>query len=103
MHPRTQYLADAGNKRDPAQQPLLQDSRRGTDEGSAEEPPASSGKGLGVPEPSAPPLSPATDPAPQRAPTTVYGLPSGYQAQYAGVLSACLQLQSCSRVIWPTQ
>ncbi|KAL3154623.1 hypothetical protein ABBQ32_014072 [Trebouxia sp. C0010 RCD-2024] len=80
MHPRTQYLADAGGKHDPAQQPLLQDRRR-ADEGSAEEPAASSEKDVAAP--SAPPLTPATSPAPPSSPTSGYGLPTGYQAQYA--------------------
>lgn len=83
MHPRTQYLADAGGKRDPAQQPLLQDSRR-ADDGSAEQPAESNEKGVAAP--SAPPLTSATSPAPPSATTSGYGLPSGYQTQYAGVL-----------------
>lgn len=87
MHPRTQYLADS---HDPARQPLLQDSRTATPDypvlQSAAEAPLS-GKSSKTDTPSAPPLSKAgaeAGPSEQALTCSDYGLPSGYQAQYAG-------------------
>lgn len=87
MHPRTQYLADAGKIRDPALQPLLQDNSSRTDQEAAAECPASGENRSGSAAPSAPLLSTATSSASPSAPTSAYGLPSGYRAQYAGALS----------------
>lgn len=88
MHPRTHYLADADKDRNPAlQQPLLQDSSSKTEQEAAAEPPVSDEKGSGSAAASAPPLSTATGLAPasaDQAPTSAYGLPSGYLAHYAG-------------------
>ena len=88
MHPRTQYLADAGKNRDPALQPLLQGNSSRTDQEAAAEPPASHEKASAAP--SAPLLSTATSSATPSADHTTpsaYGLPSGYRAQYAGAVS----------------
>jgi hypothetical protein len=88
MHSRTQYLADSD---DSARQPLLQDSRTTAPDypvlQSAAEPPIS-GKSSKLDTPSAPPLNNAsTEAGPsgeREAPTSEYGLPTGYRAQYAG-------------------
>lgn len=84
MHPRTHYLADADKTCDPARQPLLQDNSSKTEQEAAAQPPE---KDSGSPAASAPPLSTASGLAPPSAeqpPTSAYGLPSGYLAQYAG-------------------
>ena len=95
MHPRTQYLADAGKNRDPALQPLLQDISSRTNQEAAAEPSASNEKGSRSAAPSAPPLSTATSSAFPSAVHTpsAYGLPTGYQAQYAGATS--MPCRSC--------
>ena len=98
MHPRTQYLADAGKNRHPALQPLLQDNSSRIDQEVAAEPPASDEKGTGSAAPSAPPLSTATHSAPPSADhttTSAYGLPSGYRAQYAGAHPSSRPVLSC--------
>jgi len=90
MHSRTQYLADSEGS---ARQPLLQDSRTTAPEypvlQSIAEPPIS-GKSSKLDTPSAPPLNSAsTEAGPsgeRQAPPSEYGLPTGYRAQYAGVL-----------------
>ena len=88
MHPRTQYLSDS---HDPAQQPLLQDSSRISPDRpvlqSAAEPPVRYGKGSTDDTPSAPHFSQAgieASPSATQPSTGDYGLPSAYQAQYAG-------------------
>ncbi len=88
MHSRTQYLADSD---DSARKPLLQDSRTTAPEypvlQSAAEPPIS-GESSKLDTPSAPPLNNAsTEAGPsgeRQVPTSEYGLPTGYRAQYAG-------------------
>lgn len=89
MHPRTHYLADADKNRDPARQPLLQDSSSKTAQEAAAEPAVSDEKGSWSAAASAPPLSTASGLAPPSAeqpPTSADGLPTGCSAQYAGNL-----------------
>ncbi|DBB04121.1 TPA: hypothetical protein ACH3X1_013171 [Trebouxia sp. C0004] len=111
MHSRTQYLADSD---DSARQPLLQDSGTTAPEypvlQSAAEPPTS-GKSSNFDTPSAPPLNKASIEAgpsgEQQAPTNEYGLPTGYQAQYAEgpPASGSLQpsVQNMGQLAQPTQ
>ncbi|KAL0040946.1 hypothetical protein WJX79_010977 [Trebouxia sp. C0005] len=97
MHSRTQYLADSD---DSAQQPLLQNSRTTAPDHpvlqSLAEPPIS-GKSSKLDTPSAPPLDKAsTEAGPsgeRQAPSSEYGLPTGYRAQYAEGPPAASSLQ----------
>lgn len=99
MHPRTHYLADADKNHDPARQPLLQDSSSKAAQEAAAEPPVSDEKDSGSAAASAPPLSTASGlpPIAEQPPTSAYGLPSGYLAQYAGNF---VQQQAHAIFVW---